>query len=761
MSAAQPHLVPDDYEDESLNSSDSELELLDYDSDTSELEITQVAPKERFATRKTDARNYAEDDIRPPDTEIQRYKLRKGCTLKPGDTVELRDHSAHEGEPMHSGDFLRIRRIIMDLETDEVRLRGHRLRRTKYLGQIFDWKLNELSMVLRVDENDPRCPFVAGLEDISVDEVLCTRECVLTNKNYPLLSFRSGQLCAFPSGLSKQQIKQQMFHGGRLACRVVNILFINDKGKTYSGIVRHLYGKESDAASCASSSDTPGLSRNSSIVVDDDDLAIPDTESHGLSGTIKRRARSPSVTELDGRPRKKRSPVLHKSDRYTFGDVFCGAGGASQGAKQAGLHVTWGLDHDKDAIIAYQSNHPGALPFRRSAHDFPPRGYTNEDLRVCVLHLSPPCCYFSPAHTTNGPNDQANLEAIYTVGPILKKVRPRVATLEQTFGLSTREQHKPNFNLLLYDLGKAGYDVRYKIQDLSEFGLVQARKRLLIIAARHGTPLPPFPKATHGPIGSGLKRFTSIRDALLPIERLANRPTDDQYHQPKIAARPREPYSSNSFLKGCITTNGAEKYHYTGIRKYTARELGLFQSFPVTYQFYGSQTEATKQVGNAFPPIMAEALYRTIAKTLEAFDNGFIDAEDDLSDLDGILARKGAQFPKAPSTQRSLFDATPRPTNVSYRYLVRGNSSSSARSASTSSPFARKKAQAKPSRNRPASSFRQRTSFLEGLLDGFEDEDHVQPSVEADTRFTRSGSAADDAIELSSDSNDESDSETE
>ena len=86
--------------------------------------------------------------------------------------------------------------------------------------------------------------------------------------------------------------------------------------------------------------------------------------------------------------------------------------------------------------------------------------------------------------TSDGPNDQANLEAIYTVGPILTKVKPRVATLEQTFGLFTHEQHKANFNMLLCDIGKANYDVRYKIQNLSEYGLVQERKRLLIIAAR-------------------------------------------------------------------------------------------------------------------------------------------------------------------------------------------------------------------------------------------------------------------------------------
>lgn len=39
--------------------------------------------------------------------------------------------------------------------------------------------------------------------------------------------------------------------------------------------------------------------------------------------------------------------------------------------------------------------------------------------------------------------------------------------------------------MLLNDIGQAGYDLRYKVQDLSEFGLVQQRKRLLIIAARY------------------------------------------------------------------------------------------------------------------------------------------------------------------------------------------------------------------------------------------------------------------------------------
>jgi len=75
------------------------------------------------------------------------------------------------------------------------------------------------------------------------------------------------------------------------------------------------------------------------------------------------------------------------------------------------------------------------------------------------------------------------------------------------------------------------------------------------------------------------------------------------------------------------------------------RELSLFQSFPYGYKFTGSKTEATKQVGNAFPPVMAEAMYRTIIRTLEAFDNGLIGAEEHIVDIEETLREKGSSSP--------------------------------------------------------------------------------------------------------------------
>lgn len=519
-------------------------------------------------------------------------------------------------------------------------------------------------MVLRVDENDDRCPFVAGIEDVPISHIIGMRECALTNKPYPMMTFRDDGHCAYPVGMSKLEMKRQIFHGGRLTCRVVSIFFIRKtSGKAYSGIVRRLYARESSASMGSSSRPIlePGLSRNTSITIDDEYVIITNGDPFNEG---KRRARPVSVEILEAEPAKRKSPHATKKGKYTFGDVFCGIGGASQGATQAGLFIRWGLDNDKRALQGYQMNHPTAYSLQQNAHDFAPAGVRKDEFRVDVLHLSPPCCYWSPAHTIDGPNDQANYEAIYTVGPILTKVRPRVATLEQTFGLMTHSEHKRNFHMLLYDIGKAGYDVRYQIQDLSRYGLVQKRKRLLIIAARCGTPLPSFPKPTHGPTGSGLKPFVYVDQALTILERRGSRYIHDMYHQPKLFAQRKAPYSPHGFLNGCITTRGSESYHYSGGRRWTPRELSIFQSFPHHYKFCGTQTDAIKQIGNAFPPVMAEAMYRSIVQTLEAFDNGLIDAEDDLSDFDTILEQKGV---RAPQLSRSFFGTPTKATTPQYQ----------------------------------------------------------------------------------------------
>ncbi|KAH3956348.1 hypothetical protein HBH98_243990 [Parastagonospora nodorum] len=552
MSFTQPILIHDE-EHEVLTLWDDQLALIDYSSDGSEPETTAAYTAE---TPPTTAASGSRKKTRPSlrlkngpiellDSEITEYKLGNGAVVAQGDTVELTNDHPSMPDTNQSGDFLRVRNIITNNQTDDVRLRGHRLRRTKYLSQLFDWKLNELVMMLCVNEADTRTAFVAGIEEVSVDEIFCVRECVFTDQPFPLLSFRDTDYWSvkFRKGLSDEDMKESLFREGCLVCRVFNILIIRNKvkGKAQSGTIRQLYATEAHAASTGADQGHR-VSRSGAIQVDDNG---------SRSG-----------------PRKQHSPMPVDARQLTFGDVFCGAGGSSQGAKQAGLAGQWGLDLTRmplklmgRIILPLCVSIPALMTFRQ-------KGIPASSLA-----------------TVHGRNDQANLDAIYTVGPILTKLEPRVAILEQTSGLSTRYQHKASFQMLLHDIGKAEYNVRWKNSDFSEYGLVQRRKRLVIIAA------------------SGLKPWHSVQAALHPIERLSNHPAHDPYHQPKPVKTPREPYDPRGLLKGCITTDGGVgKYHYNGTRKYTLRELSLLQSFPMGYKFTGGQVQAIKQIGNEFHP---------------------------------------------------------------------------------------------------------------------------------------------------------------
>jgi len=391
------------------------------DSDTSEPEIVSVQsqrpPSETCQTGLDNSARWS-DTIQLPDIEIPSFRFDNGNVIKTGGTLELRDHSIQVAGAMHSGDFVHVKRIIKNLETDELRFQGHRMRRTKYLGQIFDCKLsftdfvptanniqgklNELCMVLPITEGENTCPFVAGMEEFAVKDVIGVRECELTNKPYPLKSFRDGDRFAYPAFMSKEEIRLQVFQGGRLCCRVVMILSkqetrTNTKTvqKFRSGIIRQLYASET----VTHSTNTPsppgsllkaGNSHKYSITVDDDEQDVM-VVSHG-----KRRPRSVSFEILDEAPSKRPLPHPTKRSRYTIGDVFCGAGGASQGAAQAGIYVAWGLDKDKPALEAYLLNHPGASGYLCNAHNFPPCGKSIAELRTDILHLSPPCCFFAP-----------------------------------------------------------------------------------------------------------------------------------------------------------------------------------------------------------------------------------------------------------------------------------------------------------------------------------------------------------------------------
>lgn len=190
---------------------------------------------------------------------------------------------------------------------------------------------------------------------------------------------------------------------------------------------------------------------------------------------------------------------------------------------------------------------------------------------------------------------------------------------------------------------------------------------------RKGIPLPPFPKPTHGPPGSGLKPFVTVYDALEPLRQRAPG-FRDKYHDPRaMKSYSRPAHDPKKLLVNCITTDGGDNFHFSGSRKNTAREVGIFQTFPTSFKWQGSHTAAMECAGNAVPPKAVEPIYLNCAATLEAFWHGLINAEEDIDDLYETLEGGGVIIPGTDSTPINLMDSDFRTqtTRDPYRYISR------------------------------------------------------------------------------------------
>lgn len=198
-------------------------------------------------------------------------------------------------------------------------------------------------------------------------------------------------------------------------------------------------------------------------------------------------------------------------------------------------------------------------------------------------------------------------------------MRPRLVTLEQTFGI-THDRHAGYLWALVGDMTDQGYSVRWKVVRLCTWGLAQDRKRLIMIAAAPGERLPPFPEPTHAQVTdmqSGVRKFTTIHDEISRVT--IGDDLHNLHHVKKLSPR-KAPYDPNR-LAGTITTSGSTSYHPSGKRAFTLREYACLQGFPKLHRFKGTSTAIKRQIGNAFPPNTVEMLYRHLQKWLLEQDN--------------------------------------------------------------------------------------------------------------------------------------------
>lgn len=431
------------------DSSDSDS-LVILDQDDSENDTTTV--EINYFTRDTlDPAERNRNTQREPSESIEFPKaptvFAESCALgehevlKPGDTVELKGKRPYRFKELRSGPFFYIVQCLHNLETDEKWLRGYKMIRLFRERTLFhNPHMNELTLSLRVNADNYRPQWDQSLVDITLDSVIRKRELIFTELDYPALSWRGVE------GLSTP--KEDVYHFGRLCCRHVHVrIFKNASQKEgtspIGGEVRKLLQEEINSLA----------QRDKNI----------------------RSFRSLSIECLQ-------QPVLRiqPAERYGFADLFCGAGGASCGARKAGLEVKFAVDINREACQTYEENFPDTALFQLSIDKF-----LSLDLgiQVDILHISPPCQPHSPAQTRQGVHNEANQAALYCVIAAIKKLRPRIVTMEETSGLAYMSKSREHFRALLAQFNAAGYSVKWKVMNGAELGLPQQRKRLILVAA--------------------------------------------------------------------------------------------------------------------------------------------------------------------------------------------------------------------------------------------------------------------------------------
>jgi DNA (cytosine-5)-methyltransferase 1 len=205
------------------------------------------------------------------------------------------------------------------------------------------------------------------------------------------------------------------------------------------------------------------------------------------------------------------------SSKPTLIDLFAGAGGLSEGFKQAGFRVLAGNDFDECAARTYRLSHP-QVPFLAG----PVEGISVADLlsaagispgQLDVLVGGPPCQAFSVYNHQRGMHDKrSGLFREYL--RIVEGLRPRLVVMENVTGIlsiaggrAVREIHD--------SLKLMGYHVEHRTLKAEEFGVPQERRRVFFIGRLERSSIR-WPEPTHGTLANDLFSYSG-ENQLLPL----------------------------------------------------------------------------------------------------------------------------------------------------------------------------------------------------------------------------------------------------
>jgi DNA (cytosine-5)-methyltransferase 1 len=347
--------------------------------------------------------------------------------------------------------------------------------------------------------------------------------------------------------------------------------------------------------------------------------------------------------------------------------LFSGAGGDTIGLERAGFKVIAFNEYNKAAIETHKRNFPNSILLSDPTNGtsditkVPDSVFAEYAGKVNIVFAGFPCQGFSRAgkKKATDPRNQMYNQFVRVV----KNVMPKYLIGENVTGLVNFKSGPAESDpLVIENIQKAfadiGYTLTWKVQEATDFGVPQKRKRLLIVGHRTNEPFDatsfwaavaargaqagPSPKLRSFVVASLVDAFpiqgTQVPDGFddVALEVPAGMTVSGIPH-PYVVLKANENLLSCSKRdspihsevvnldrpsKTIICTYDHQPRLLVGLRRGTERwvrtmsadELKQIQGFPANYEILGNKKEKIVQVGNAVPP----AMIATVAAELRA-----------------------------------------------------------------------------------------------------------------------------------------------
>ncbi|GAX90739.1 DNA cytosine methyltransferase [Effusibacillus lacus] len=304
-------------------------------------------------------------------------------------------------------------------------------------------------------------------------------------------------------------------------------------------------------------------------------------------------------------------------------EICAGAGGQALGLELAGFQHVALVEIDSAACSTLRLNRPNWNIIEDDLRNFNGKDYKGIDL----LAGGVPCPPFSKAGKQLGNQDERDLfpEALRLIG----EIRPKAVMLENVRGLldSVFDDYRKK---IIDDLRKLGYSAEWRLVTASDFGVPQLRPRVVFVAIRNDLSMEfnwPRPYG-HPPltVGETLYDLMTVRGW-----RLADRWRDQandiaptivggskKHGGPDLGPTRAKRAWAALGVDGHGIANDAPDPDFVGLPRLTNRMVARLQGFPDTWEFFGKKTPAYRQIGNAFPPPVAQAVGEQIRLCLQA-----------------------------------------------------------------------------------------------------------------------------------------------